>query len=159
VACRVVDLLWTWQHAWMTSLNSCPTLFVQGCQIWVNFGGSCNGRRGYILQTFDIFYGHLVYFMVIWETLGMAYLGAQRAFCRIKSKRANKFTGGWFTVFMLTLSYFPPAETFHRRKFAKVGKALLDTFFSQFLRHLRHASSKIRIHQLLESTILWRLSQ
>jgi hypothetical protein len=33
-------------------------------QIWVNFGGSCNGRGWYILwfilQSFVIFYGHLV---------------------------------------------------------------------------------------------------
>jgi hypothetical protein len=41
--------------------------------IWVNFGGSCNGRCWYILwtfwyilRTFDIFYGHLVNFVVIW---------------------------------------------------------------------------------------------
>jgi hypothetical protein len=34
-------------------------------QIWVNFGGSCNGRCWYILWTFDVFYGRLVYFMDI----------------------------------------------------------------------------------------------
>jgi hypothetical protein len=34
--------------------------------IWEKFGGSCNGRCGYILWPFGLFYGHLVYFMVIW---------------------------------------------------------------------------------------------
>jgi hypothetical protein len=34
--------------------------------IWVNFGGTCNGRCWYILRPFGLFYGHLVYFMVIW---------------------------------------------------------------------------------------------
>jgi hypothetical protein len=43
----------------------------------VNFGGPCNGRCEYILWTFglhilrpfDIFCGHLVYFLVIWYIL------------------------------------------------------------------------------------------
>jgi hypothetical protein len=34
--------------------------------LWVNFGGSCNGRRWCILRPFGIFYGHLVYFTAIW---------------------------------------------------------------------------------------------
>jgi hypothetical protein len=34
-------------------------------QIWVNFGGSCNGRRWYILLTPGSFYGLLLYFMDI----------------------------------------------------------------------------------------------
>jgi hypothetical protein len=41
--------------------------------IWVNFGGSCNGKSWYIIKTIwsillllEIFYGHLVYFVVIW---------------------------------------------------------------------------------------------
>jgi hypothetical protein len=34
-------------------------------QIWVFFGGSCNGRCWYILWTFGLFYGHLVYLMYI----------------------------------------------------------------------------------------------
>jgi hypothetical protein len=46
----------------------------QGCQmvffkpkipIRVNFGGSCNGRRWYILWLLGLFYGHLVYCMAI----------------------------------------------------------------------------------------------
>jgi hypothetical protein len=37
--------------------------------IWVNFGGSCNGRCWYILCTFGVFYGHLIYFMTIWYIL------------------------------------------------------------------------------------------
>jgi hypothetical protein len=38
----------------------------QKIPIWVNFGGSCNGRCWYILWTFGLFCSHLVYFMVIW---------------------------------------------------------------------------------------------
>jgi hypothetical protein len=42
--------------------------------IWVNFGGSCNGKAWYtyfmtiwrILLLLEIFNGHLVYFVVIW---------------------------------------------------------------------------------------------
>jgi hypothetical protein len=34
-------------------------------QIWVNFGGPCNGRCWYILWTFGLFYSHLTYFMDI----------------------------------------------------------------------------------------------
>jgi hypothetical protein len=50
-------------------------LFKPKIPIWVNFGGSCNGRcwhvYGYwvhftVLRSFVIFYGHLVYFVVIW---------------------------------------------------------------------------------------------
>jgi hypothetical protein len=38
-------------------------------QIRANFGGSCNGRCWYILWTFGLFYGHLVYFKDIWSIL------------------------------------------------------------------------------------------
>jgi hypothetical protein len=34
--------------------------------IWVNFGGSSNGRCWYILCPFGQFYGHLAYSMAIW---------------------------------------------------------------------------------------------
>jgi hypothetical protein len=34
--------------------------------IWVNFGGTCNRRFWSILRPFGLFYGHLIYFMVIW---------------------------------------------------------------------------------------------
>jgi hypothetical protein len=34
--------------------------------IWINFVGSCDGRCRYILWTFGLFYGHLVYFVAIW---------------------------------------------------------------------------------------------
>jgi hypothetical protein len=37
--------------------------------IWVNFGGSCNGKCWYIrsiLLPFGLFYGHLVYFPPFW---------------------------------------------------------------------------------------------
>jgi hypothetical protein len=33
--------------------------------IWVNFGGSCNGKCWAILRPFEKFYCHLVYFVVI----------------------------------------------------------------------------------------------
>jgi hypothetical protein len=54
----------------------------QGCQmvyfckpeipIWVNFGGSCNGRCWYILWPFCQFYIHLIYFMAIWYIYSIA---------------------------------------------------------------------------------------
>jgi hypothetical protein len=45
--------------------------------IWVNFGGSCNGRCWYILRPFGLIYGHLVYFTVVWyifPRFGIFYL-------------------------------------------------------------------------------------
>jgi hypothetical protein len=60
-------------------------IFKPKIPIWVNFGGSCNGRCLHIiwpfgipilwpfgipiLWPFGIFYGHLVYFMAIWSIL------------------------------------------------------------------------------------------
>jgi hypothetical protein len=44
-------------------------IFKPKLPIWVNFGGSCNGRCLYTLWPFGIFYGHLVYFTAIWSTL------------------------------------------------------------------------------------------
>jgi hypothetical protein len=51
----------------------------QKIAIWVILEGSCNGRCWYrytciidiwfMLRPFDIFYGHLVYFLVIWYML------------------------------------------------------------------------------------------
>jgi hypothetical protein len=41
-------------------------LFKPKIQIWVNFGGSCNGRCWYILCTLGPFYGLFLYFMDIW---------------------------------------------------------------------------------------------
>jgi hypothetical protein len=37
--------------------------------IWVNFGGSYNGRCWYIVWPLGIFYSHLVYFVAIWYIL------------------------------------------------------------------------------------------
>jgi hypothetical protein len=37
--------------------------------IWVNFGGSCNGRCWHILLTYGLFYSHLIYFGYIWYIL------------------------------------------------------------------------------------------
>jgi hypothetical protein len=56
----------------------------QKIPIWVNFGGSCNGKCLYILWPdrlfygfiFGIFCGHFVYFIIIWyifPRLGMLY--------------------------------------------------------------------------------------
>jgi hypothetical protein len=51
---------------------------IPGCQmvcfqtkipIWVNFGGSGDGRCWYILRTLGPFYGLLLYFMGIWYSL------------------------------------------------------------------------------------------
>jgi hypothetical protein len=41
-------------------------VFKAKIQIWVNFGGSWNGRWWYILWTLGPFYGLLLYFMDIW---------------------------------------------------------------------------------------------
>jgi hypothetical protein len=41
-------------------------IFEPKIPIWVNFGGSCNGRCWYILWPFDLFYSRLVYFAAIW---------------------------------------------------------------------------------------------
>jgi hypothetical protein len=41
-------------------------IFRPKIRIWVNFGGSCNGRCWYSLWTLRLLYGHLVYFVVIW---------------------------------------------------------------------------------------------
>jgi hypothetical protein len=70
----------------LETANFCPTLsarvtiraarwfiFRPKIAIWVHFGGSCNGRCWCILWTFvipilrpfDLFYGHLVYFVAI----------------------------------------------------------------------------------------------
>jgi hypothetical protein len=38
-------------------------------EIWVNFGGSCNGRCWHIICAFEIFDSHLVYIMAIWYNL------------------------------------------------------------------------------------------
>jgi hypothetical protein len=41
-------------------------VFKQKIQIWVNFGGSCNGRCWCILWILGPFHGLLLYFMDIW---------------------------------------------------------------------------------------------
>jgi hypothetical protein len=40
-------------------------VFKPKIQIWVNFGGTCNGRCWYILWTLGLFYSLLLYFMDI----------------------------------------------------------------------------------------------
>jgi hypothetical protein len=37
--------------------------------LWVNFGGSCNGKSWYILRPLGLFYGHWKYFIAIWYIL------------------------------------------------------------------------------------------
>jgi hypothetical protein len=44
-------------------------IFKPKIPIWVNFGRSCNGRCWYILCPFGLFYGHLWYFVAIWDIL------------------------------------------------------------------------------------------
>jgi hypothetical protein len=52
--------------------------YCQGCQmvcfqtkipIWVNFGGSCNGKARCILRPFGVFYCNWKYLMVVWYIL------------------------------------------------------------------------------------------
>jgi hypothetical protein len=68
---------WTWaptQEAIHTSRlpwrQSCQMLYFQtkNCN-WGKFWGSCNGKCWYILRTFGLCYGHLIYSMVIWYIL------------------------------------------------------------------------------------------
>jgi hypothetical protein len=44
-------------------------IFQTKIPVWVNFGGSCKGRCWYILWSFSLFYGHLLYFVAIWKIL------------------------------------------------------------------------------------------
>jgi hypothetical protein len=44
-------------------------VFKPKIQIWVNFGGSWNGKSWYILEPFGLFYGNWKYFMVVWYIL------------------------------------------------------------------------------------------
>jgi hypothetical protein len=61
----------------LTSTDRVARFFKSKIPVWVNFGGSCNGRCWYILLPFGLFYvyifgiccGHLVYFKVIWYIL------------------------------------------------------------------------------------------
>jgi hypothetical protein len=39
--------------------------------IWVNFGGSCNGRCWYIIWSIGLFYGYMVYFVANVYILGL----------------------------------------------------------------------------------------
>jgi hypothetical protein len=43
--------------------------FKANIQVWVNFGGSCNGRCWYILWLVGLFYSQLVYFTASWSIL------------------------------------------------------------------------------------------
>jgi hypothetical protein len=49
-----------------------PDILKPKIPIWENFGGSCSERRWNILVQFGLFYGHLIYFMVIWYVLPIA---------------------------------------------------------------------------------------
>jgi hypothetical protein len=45
------------------------TVSNQKIPIWVNYGGSCNGKCWPILLPFGLFYGHLVYIVAIFGIL------------------------------------------------------------------------------------------
>jgi hypothetical protein len=49
-----------------TGLPDGICIFKPKIQIWVNSGGSCNGRQWCILGTFGQFYSHLVYVGTLW---------------------------------------------------------------------------------------------
>jgi hypothetical protein len=44
-------------------------IFIPKLRIWVDFGGPWNGKCWHILLPIGIFYGNLIYFMVIWYNL------------------------------------------------------------------------------------------
>jgi hypothetical protein len=56
---------------YLANQNQAGYIFKLKIPMWVNFGGACNGRCWYIFWTiyiwpFGVFYGNLVYFVVIW---------------------------------------------------------------------------------------------
>jgi hypothetical protein len=53
---------------------------------WVTYGESCSGRCWYILWPFGIFYGELVYFVVIWYILWSFGIFWGHLVCYIASK-------------------------------------------------------------------------
>jgi hypothetical protein len=55
---RYLLQLWTKVAGWY--------IFKPKIPIWVNFGGSCNGRRWYILWPSGLFYGHCGMFFLFW---------------------------------------------------------------------------------------------
>jgi hypothetical protein len=66
--------------------------------IWVNFGGSCSGRRWYILWPLVyIFYGHLVYFVAIWYSLLLFGIVFTVLVCCTKKNLAT--LGAWSAEF------------------------------------------------------------
>jgi hypothetical protein len=44
-------------------------IFKPKIPLWVNIGGTCNGRFWFILLPFGLLYCHLVYFTAIWSIL------------------------------------------------------------------------------------------
>jgi hypothetical protein len=57
-------------------------VFKPKIQIWVKFGGSCNGRCWYILWICGPFYGILKYFMDLWHSW---YIFSVLVFCTKKN--------------------------------------------------------------------------
>jgi hypothetical protein len=50
------------------------------------FGGFCNGRCWYVLRTFVLFYGDLIYFMTIWYFWGnLVYISPILVYCTVKN--------------------------------------------------------------------------
>jgi hypothetical protein len=62
--------------------------------IWVNFGGSSNGKCWYILWPFGLFYDHLVYFAYIWYILTTSGLFFPVLVCCTKKNLATLISTG-----------------------------------------------------------------
>jgi hypothetical protein len=90
--------------------HTCARISVQGCQmvlffkpiiqIWVIFGGSCNGRCWYILQSFGIFYGHWVYFVVIWYNFPVLVCCDEKNLATLYPSHRNQRTRRIIPTFM-----------------------------------------------------------
>jgi hypothetical protein len=64
-------------------------IFKPKIPIWVNFGGSCNGRCLKMLRPNGLFYGHLVYFVAIWYILWLFDIFFPVLVCRTRKNLAT----------------------------------------------------------------------
>jgi hypothetical protein len=120
-------------------------------QIWVNFGGSCNGRCRYILWTLGPFYGLLLHFMDIWYSLWK--FGIFFPFWYFERRKLWQpcirlfifsqifFLGNFFEIVILTFDPGAPSELyFELFSQTSFGEKALKWFRESRLvgKHVRH---------------------
>jgi hypothetical protein len=104
--------------------------------IWVNFGGSCNGRCWYVLWTFGLLYGHLIYFTAIWSII-----------------RTFDIFYGHLMYFVVIWHIFPRFGISHQEKSGNPGGdqrwewkwRIWNTWQSQLRQHLEVEKNKVHI--------------